>query len=77
MGKNGEPPISLFVVHWNRPTECDATVHSLLDQGIDLKVTTHLSQKLPTDLLLSILKSGKFITEVQTAVAAFPLPATN
>src|SRR6202035_2455234 len=39
--------------------------------GIDLKGTTHLSQKLPADLLLSILKSGKLITEVQTAVAAF------
>jgi hypothetical protein len=40
---------------------------------INSKITTHLSQKFPADFLLSILESGKFITEVQTAVAAFSL----
>src|ERR1035438_5148693 len=37
---------------------------------IDLEITAHLSQKLPADLLFSILKSGKFITEVQTTMAS-------
>lgn len=32
-------PLSLFVVHWNRPQECAATVRAFLDQGIPLKVT--------------------------------------
>jgi hypothetical protein len=36
---------------------------------IDLKITTHLSQKLPADFLLSILESGELLAEVQTAVA--------
>lgn len=32
-------PISLFVVHWNRPDECAATVRALLDQSVPLQVT--------------------------------------
>jgi hypothetical protein len=36
---------------------------------IDPKIPTHLSQKFPSDFLLSILESGEFLAEVQTAVA--------
>jgi N-acetylglucosaminyl-diphospho-decaprenol L-rhamnosyltransferase len=32
-------PLSLFVVHWNRPRECAATVRAFLGQGVPLKVT--------------------------------------
>ena len=32
-------PVSLFIVHWNRPNECAATVRAFLDQGVPLKVT--------------------------------------
>ncbi len=31
--------VSLFVVHWNRPHECAATVRALLNQSVPLKVT--------------------------------------
>ena len=31
-------PITLFVVHWNQPRECIATVRRLLAQQVDLKV---------------------------------------
>lgn len=32
-------PVSLFVVHWNRPDECVRTVRALLDQSVPLQVT--------------------------------------
>jgi len=38
MRQNAEP-LSLFVVHWNRPEECAATVRAFLGQGVPLKVT--------------------------------------
>jgi N-acetylglucosaminyl-diphospho-decaprenol L-rhamnosyltransferase len=31
--------VSLFVVHWNQPSECTNTVNSLLDQKIPLEIT--------------------------------------
>ena len=33
------PEIDLFVVHWNQPSSCLATVNALLHQGIPLRVT--------------------------------------
>jgi GT2 family glycosyltransferase len=38
MRQNAEP-VSLFVVHWNHPTECVATVRALLNQSVPLRVT--------------------------------------
>jgi GT2 family glycosyltransferase len=32
-------PVALFVVHWNQPTECIATVNALCAQDIPLQVT--------------------------------------
>src|SRR5271155_645184 len=40
---------------------------------IDSKIATHLSQKVSADLFLSILKRGKFIAEVQPAMASLSL----
>jgi N-acetylglucosaminyl-diphospho-decaprenol L-rhamnosyltransferase len=37
MPENGDR-ISLFVVHWNQPAACAATVRALLDQNVPLKV---------------------------------------
>ncbi|HEY2124021.1 MAG TPA: glycosyltransferase [Chthoniobacterales bacterium] len=38
MQGNAEP-VSLFVVHWNRPHECAGTVRALLEQSVPLRVT--------------------------------------
>ena len=32
-------PVSLLVVHWNRPGECAATVRGFIHQGVPLKVS--------------------------------------
>jgi GT2 family glycosyltransferase len=56
MGENDAPPISLFVVHWNRPVECIATVHSFLLEGINLKVTIIDNHSTPE--ALGALQSG-------------------
>ena len=32
-------PLSLFIVHWNRPSECAATLDGLLDQGVPMEAT--------------------------------------
>jgi len=37
MGENREP-ISLFLVHWNRPLECLETIQALLNQKIPLRI---------------------------------------
>jgi N-acetylglucosaminyl-diphospho-decaprenol L-rhamnosyltransferase len=34
-----ETAVSLFVVHWNRPVECLATVEALRSQGVPLEIT--------------------------------------
>jgi hypothetical protein len=39
---------------------------------INKQIAAHLSKKVPSDLLVSILEGGKFGPEVQTAVAPFP-----
>lgn len=31
-------PISVFIVHWNRPLDCAATINALLDQKVPLKM---------------------------------------
>jgi GT2 family glycosyltransferase len=36
-GKKNELPVSLFVVHWNQPLECIATVNAFQQQHVDLK----------------------------------------
>ncbi len=56
MEKNGDPPIDLFVVHWNRPAECLATVHSILAQGINLRVSVIDNHS--TSEALCALRSG-------------------
>jgi N-acetylglucosaminyl-diphospho-decaprenol L-rhamnosyltransferase len=38
MPENAEP-VSLLVVHWNRPNECAATVRAFIGQAVPLKVT--------------------------------------
>lgn len=35
--ERNELPVSLFVVHWNQPLECIATVNTLRDQNVSLK----------------------------------------
>ncbi len=37
--EKNELPISLFVVHWNQPLECIATVTALHGQNVELKTT--------------------------------------
>jgi N-acetylglucosaminyl-diphospho-decaprenol L-rhamnosyltransferase len=37
--EKSEEPVSLFIVHWNQPAQCIATVNALLAQGIPLQVT--------------------------------------
>ncbi len=32
-------PLSLFIVHWNRPGECAATLDALLKQGVPMEAT--------------------------------------
>ena len=32
-------PLSLFIVHWNRPVECAATLNALLGQGVPMEAT--------------------------------------
>ena len=32
-------PLSLFIVHWNRPSECAATLGALLGQGMPMEAT--------------------------------------
>jgi N-acetylglucosaminyl-diphospho-decaprenol L-rhamnosyltransferase len=56
MRENGVPQINLFVVHWNRPVECIATVRALLDQGLDLKGTVIDNHSTPD--ALCVLRSG-------------------
>jgi N-acetylglucosaminyl-diphospho-decaprenol L-rhamnosyltransferase len=48
-------PISLFVVHWNRPLECAATVEALLAQNVAMEVTVvdNASEATALDLLRS------------------------
>ena len=58
-------PISLFVVHWNRPQECVATVNALRGQGISLQPTVidNNSRAETVELLESTL--GEFATLVR------------
>lgn len=54
--ENDRPSADLFVVHWNRSTECIATVHSLLSQKTDLKVTVIDNHSTPD--AVSALRAG-------------------
>ncbi len=65
-----DAPISLFVVHWNQPAECLATVNALCAQKIPLEVTVidndskpeefqTLQSKLPPEIELVRLKENK------------------
>lgn len=59
MRKDGDL-ISLFVVHWNRPLECIATVQRLLAQQVPLKtvIVDNASALEAVDLLSARLDSG-------------------
>lgn len=55
MQGHGVSQINLFVVHWNRPVECVATVCALVAQGLPLKVTVIDNHSTPE--ALSALRS--------------------
>lgn len=63
-------PLDIFIVHWNQPDECVATVNSLRSQGISVRITV-----IDNDSSAQSIESLK--TRLDPAIRFLPLGANR